>query len=156
MKKRVYVVVLLLITLLLTGCKLNQNDGKERLYLSNNYYNSDGKYIEVSNEELLDKQDETYVLFTYNNYCNLSVPCDQIFEVFMKKYKIDFLSIPYEDFKETTLHDTVLYAPSVIIVSEGKIIAYLDAESDEDLIRYTDANEFEKWLDKYVYFRSKK
>ena len=134
------ITVFLIIVLLLTGCKLNQDDGKERLYLSEKYYNSDGKYIDISSEDLLDKEDETYILFTYNNYCNLSVPCDQIFEVFMKKYKIDFLSIPYEDFKETTLHDTIEYAPSVIVIDKGEIIAYLDAESDEDLIRYTDAN----------------
>ena len=150
------ITVFLIIVLLLTGCKLNQDDGKERLYLSEKYYNSDGKYIDISREDLLDKEDETYILFTYNNYCNLSVPCDQIFEVFMKKYKIDFLSIPYEDFKETTLHDTIEYAPSVIVIDKGEIIAYLDAESDEDLIRYTDAKKIKKWLDEYVYFSSKK
>ncbi len=155
MKKKIITCLLVLMMLLLTGCKINQNDGKKRLYLSDKYY-SKGEYIDISSKDLLDKEDETYVLFTYNNYCNLSVPCDEIFSKIMAKYKIDFLSIPYEDFKNTNLHETVEFAPSIIIVNQGEIVAYLDAESDEDIIRYTDASEFEKWLDKYIYFSAKK
>jgi hypothetical protein len=34
----------------------------------------------------------------------------------MEKYDIDFLSMSYEEFKETKFHDTVEFAPSVIIV----------------------------------------
>ena len=154
--KRIIIIFLLGILFLITGCnhKTNQNDGKDRLYLTEKYYNN-GEYITVSKEELLSKESETYLLFTYNNYCNLSVPCDQIFAKFMKKYNIDILSIPYEDFKETSFYETVKFAPSILIIDKAEVIAYLDAEKDEDLNRYQDAEEFEKWLNEYIFFVSK-
>ena len=154
--RKIIIVFLLGMLLILTGCthKTNQNDGKERLYLTDDYY-SKGEYVKVTKEELSSRENETYLLFTYNNYCNLSVPCDQIFAKFMKKYKIDVLSIPYEDFKETAFYDTVKFAPSVLIIDKSKIVAYLDAEKDEDLSRYQDADEFEKWLNEYIFFVSK-
>ena len=70
----------------------------------------------------------------------------------MKKYKIDFLSIPFEEFKNTNIYKTVKYAPSVILVEKGNVVAYLDAESDDDLNKYQDINEFEEWMNNYVYF----
>ena len=70
----------------------------------------------------------------------------------MKKYNIDFVSIPFDKFKETKYYENVKYAPSIIIIKEGEIIDYLDANSDDDFNKYEDEKEFEKWLDNYVYF----
>lgn len=133
----------------LTGCNSNK-----QIYLSDKYYN-DGEYIEITNDDLENKKDETYILFTYNNYCSFSVPCDEIFKEVMKKYKIDVLSIPFEEFKNSNFHKQVKFAPSVIIVDKGKIVAYLDPESNDDLDKYQDSNKFEEWLDKYIYFNKK-
>lgn len=55
--------------------------------------------------------------------------------------------------KKTYLYKKVKYAPSVIIVKKQKIIAYLDAEKDEDMDKYQDEKEFEKWLKKYIIFQ---
>lgn len=149
-------IIIFLFLLLLAGCtsKPNQNDGKERIYLSNSYYN-EGKYIKVTSEELKDKENESYLLFTYNSYCNFSTPVEEIFEKFMKKYKIDILSIPIDEYKNTNFYEEVKYAPTVLIVKENEIIAYLDAESDEDLNKYQDSKEFENWLNNYIYFNLK-
>lgn len=152
--KKIFIVFLL--TLLLTGCtsKLNQNDDKERIYLSDEYYRK-GEFIDLNSKDLLDKKNDTYVLFTYNSYCNLPVSCEEIFKDFAKKYKIDFISISYEEFKKTKFHDTVEYAPSVMIIKSNNIVGYLDANSDDDLNVYQDLNEFESWMDKYIYFNKK-
>ncbi len=152
--KRIFIIMLSI--LLLTGCtnKLNQNDDKERIYLSDEYYRK-GEFIDLNSKDLLDKKNDTYVLFTYNSYCNLPVSCEEIFKDFAKKYKIDFISISYEEFKKTKFHDTVEYAPSVMIIEKDNIIGYLDANSDDDLNRYQDLNEFESWMDKYIYFNKK-
>ena len=39
------------------------------------------------------------------------------------------------------------------IIKNGKLINYLDTEKDEDLNRYQDSLEFEKWLNKYIYLK---
>ena len=146
-KKFVLIISLLF---LFCGCekKMNQDDDIERIHLEDKYYNK-GEFIKVESNDL---KDENYVLFIYNSYCSFSVPCDDIFDSFMKKYDIDFLSMPFDKFKETKYYGTVKYAPSIIIFEKGNIIAYLDAESDEDLNRYQDTTAFEEWMNKYVYF----
>ena len=73
----------------------------------------------------------------------------------MTKYSIDFIKIPFDKFKETYLYDEVKYAPSIIVVSDRKVITYLDANKDEDLDKYQDEKAFEKWLNNYIYFTKK-
>ena len=150
--KKIFIIMLSF--LVLTGCKLNQNDGKERMYLSNEYYNK-GEFVDIKSNDLLDKVNDTYILFTYNSYCSLPVPCEDIFKSFAKKYKIDFISIPFEEFKNTKFYETVEYAPSIIIIKNNEIVDYLDANSDKDLNKYQDQKEFETWLDNYIYFTKK-
>ena len=144
-------IFIILLCLTLTGCFFSkkQNDDKIRIYLSDKYYN-EGKFIDVKNLDNLN--DDTYILFIYNPYCNLPVPCEEIFKSFMKKYKIDFIEIPFSEFKNTNYYNKVKYAPSIIIIKNKEIIDYLDANSDEDLKKYQELKEFERWIDNYVYF----
>ena len=139
-------VVLFIITLLLiTGCSKKQI---EKFYLNNKYYN-EGKFITIKN--LDDLKNDTYVLYTYNNYCTFKIPCEEIFKEYMEKYKIDFYKIPFDQFKKTTLYTKVRYAPSIIIVKDGKIIDYLDANSNKDIEKYQDTKKFEEWINNYIY-----
>ena len=137
---------LIIITLLLSGC-FHNNSGKVKL--NKEYYN-DGSFIKVSSNQINKLKNDVYILYTYNNFCTFQIPCEDIFSEFMKKRKIDFLSISFEEFRNTYLYDTVKYAPSVIIVSNGNIIAYLDANSDDDLDKYQDSSVFEKWIGNYI------
>ena len=139
-------VVLIIITLLLiTGCKEKQI---EKFYLNNKYYN-EGKFITINNIDNLKK--DTYILYTYNNYCTFKKPCEEVFKEYMEKYKIDFYKMPFDQFKKTTLYTKVRYAPSIILVKEGKIVEYLDANSNKDLEKYQDTKKFEEWINKYIY-----
>ena len=136
-------VLLLIITLLLiTGCK------SEKIYLSDKYYN-EGNYISVKSLDGLEK--DSYVLYTYNYYCALKIPCEKVFKEYMEKYKIDFISMPFEYFKQTSFYRKVKFGPSVVVIKEGKIIAYLDADKDEDLEKYQDSKKFEEWINNYIY-----
>ena len=53
--------------------------------------------------------------------------------------------------KKTFISDTVKFAPSVVIINNGKIITYLDAESDADYEIYQDETKFDNWLNNYIY-----
>lgn len=141
--------LVLIVLITLCGCT---KDVVKRVDLSDKYYN-EGKYVEVKSSEL--PTNETYLLFTYNSYCNMEIPCDTIFQKFMDEYKIDILSMTFEEFKNTSIYNTVKYAPSIILVDNNKVIAYLDANKDEDLKNYQDAKEFTKWINKYVNLKEK-
>lgn len=142
------IIPLSLVILSLTACTLINKEPK-KIYLDDKYYGS-SDFVNVTEDDIPKK--ENFVLYTYNNYCNFSIPCDTIFKSFMESHNIAFVSIPFAKFKNTKYYQTVKYAPSVIIIKKGKVIAYLDAESNEDLIKYQDVDDFETWIEKYIYF----
>ena len=69
----------------------------------------------------------------------------------MDKYNLSFYSMPYSDLKETELYNTVKFAPSVIIIKNKKVVAYLKADSDDDYDKYQNSESFTNWLESYIY-----
>lgn len=137
---------IIIICLFLSACT-----NSSKFSIEKEYY-KESKYIDVNSEDIkeLKENKKSFIVFTYNNYCMLEIPCDEIFKKVMNKYNISFLYLPYEEMKNTFIYDEVKLAPSVILIKEGEIVAYLNAESDEDLIKYQDTEEFEKWLTSYI------
>ncbi len=107
---------------------------------------------EISINELKNKisNKESFLLYTYNNYCTFSKPCENIFENVLEKNDYFSYKIKYELLLKTIFKNKVKYAPSFIIVRKGKIIDYLDANSKDDYDKYQKEEVFEKWLKKHV------
>lgn len=137
---------IIIICLFLSACT-----NSSKFSIEKEYY-KESKFIDVTSEDIkeLKENKKSFIVFTYNNYCLLETPCDEIFKKVMDKYNISFLYLPYEEMKKTFIYNEVKLAPSVILIKEGKIVAYLDAESNEDLLKYQDTEEFEKWLTSYI------
>ncbi len=135
-------VVLLIAIFLLVGCS------NKVFYLTDKYYNN-GEFINVVAADI--NYNESFIIYSHNNFCSLPIHCETIFKGVMQKYKLDFLSISFDEFKKTSFYDEVKYASSVIIVKDGKIKAYLDVNSDDDLEKYQDVIKFEAWLKDYIY-----
>lgn len=151
--KKILLIVLVIIVLSASAFFIFHNR-ESKFYLEDKYYEGN-EFVEINGDELNNIYSNSFVLFTYNNYCNFEIPCDQIFQSFMKKNNIKILSISFSEFKKTSYYETVKYAPSIIIVKDKKIVAYLDAEKDEDIEKYQDVNKFEQWIEKYIYFSKK-
>lgn len=145
--KYIKALILCLVLIVITGCSFNKID---KIYLSDEFYN-EGKFIQVKSDDLDNYKDKNYVLFTYNNFCSLPIPCDEIFQEFMNNSKIDFLSITFEEFKNTDFYKEVKYAPSVLVVSNNKVVTYLDADKDSDIEKYQNVDKFKEWISKYIY-----
>lgn len=148
-KKVLFVIIPLLLIGIITFVLMNNKS--EKFSLEDKYYGT-GEFIDVSNSELenIIKDKENFLLYTYNNYCSLPIPCDSIFGSVMKEYGFNILQIKFSDFKETNLYKKVKLAPSVLIFKDGKLIEFLDAESDNDLKKYQDKEEFKNWLNNYI------
>ena len=145
------VVVLATSSILFFGKNKEPKEEKiEKFYLSDKYYNH-GEYITTTSEELKNLDKDNYIIYTYNNFCIFTTPCDEIFKVVMDKYKIDIVSVPFSELKKTEYYKEVKLAPSIVLIKDGKVVTYLRADSDEDFKKYQDSKEFEKWLDKYIY-----
>ena len=142
--------ILLLVPLLLVGC----TNKDEKVYLSDKYYNQ-GTYIDIVDKDMDKLKNDTYLLFVYNQFCNFKIPCDEIFQKVMNEHKVDVLSMSIDEYKTTSYFNTVRYAPTIIVISKGKVLAYLDANKDEDLDKYQSPDDFEKWLTEHVYLDKK-
>ena len=145
----------LIFLIILAGCNEKQKIADNRIYLSSKYYNNAGVYLDIKGEALNELENDNYVLYTYNPYCTFEIPCDEIFKVFMEKYKVSFLSMPFSEFKKTKFYETIKYGPTIVIVSRGTIIAYLDANSNFDLVKYQKPSSFEAWIKKYIIVENK-
>lgn len=139
--------IIIIVCLLLTACT-----NYSKFSIEKEYY-KESKFINVKSEDIekLKENKKSFIVFTYNNYCILETPCDEVFKKVMDKYSLSFLYLPYEEMKNTFIYNEVKMAPSVILIKEGKIVAYLDAESDEDLPKYQDVDEFDKWLNSFIF-----
>ncbi len=143
--KKIYYIIICILIIFTTGCSKTN----EKITLDEKYYNN-GEFIKVNSDELSKYDNENYILYSYNSYCAFQIPCEDIFKEFMNKYKIDLLSISFEEFKNTKYYKKIKYAPSIIIISKGKILAYLDPNSDDDLDKYQDVNKLEEWIKEYI------
>ena len=153
MKKVLTILIVIFSIFLLTSCKEEQNNPDDsKIYLDSKFYNK-SEFIKLKADEFEKVKDSAFVLYTYNSFCSLAVPCENIFKETMDKYDLTFYSMGIWEAQNTYVYNTVKYAPSIIIIKDKKVIAYLDAESDEDLIKYQDSDEFEKWLDKYIHLK---
>ena len=143
-------VILLLILFIIFGKSKNNI----RIYLDENYYNN-GNSVVMNSEEVNNLED-SFILFTYNSACAFSRPCEEVFDTVLKDKKIDYVMIPFNEFRETKYYDIVKYAPSVLIINKGSVISYLNPDDDNHLAYYQDEKEFEKWLSTYIYFEKEK
>lgn len=151
MKIKKIIMVIVFIILIPLSLLFITNLTKQKITLESKYYNT-GKFININSanlNELLNNK-ENFILFTYNNFCTFKVSCDEIFNESIKELNITILKIPFDEFKTTDLYNEVNYAPSVILIKEGKIIKYLNPEKNEDLPKYQDKKEFISWIKEYI------
>lgn len=157
MKKIVIGIIISIIILCTIGLLINKNQPNKKVYLTKKYYeNKEQAFLQVDEQEIKKLKDETFILYTFNSFCKFPIPCDSIFEQFMKDNNITIVSIPYDKYKLTDYVKKVKYAPSILIINKNKVIAYLDADKDEDVNKYQDIEEFTNWVKEYIYLKNKK
>ena len=158
MNKKLIIIIVVLVVLIGIGSSIMYFSKKnEKFYIEDTFYNKGGlQDISINEVNKLIKNKKSFVLFTYNDFCTFSVPCDSVFEDTSKSLDIQILQIPYRDFKKTVLKKEIDYGPSILIIKEGKVVKYLDAESDKDKELYQDVSKFKTWLSKYIYTKKEK
>lgn len=141
------IILLVLVILSMTGCTKENS----KFYLNDEYYNA-GKLVDIDSKELTNilKSNDSFILFTFNPYCNFKVSCENVVENFSKNNNITIFKIPFEEFKSTKLYNTIKYAPSIILINNGKIETYLDPNKDEDSIKYQEEKALKDYIEMYI------
>lgn len=136
--------------LLISGCS------SKTFYLDDSLYGN-GEVIQINKDDFeeLEKNKNSFAIFIYMPGCTSCNNFDKVLEEYIDKYDIKFYSIEITETKDTSISEKVRYSPSVVIYNKGKMVAYLDAISDDDLKYYESVDGFNTWFTKYVNIKNK-
>lgn len=110
-------------------------------------------YMEIGPEEYekLIEDKKSFVVMVDQGGCTTA---DRLREEFVRKFAVDkrikVYKMMFSDVKKSSMGDFVKYYPSVAVISKGKVIGWLRADSDEDADAYNKYEAFEEWIKKYL------
>lgn len=143
MKK--FLIFICIFSLLLVGCDNKTFSLEEKYYSTSEFIELDTETLE---KNVNDK--ESFAVFIYQPLCTASYEFNKVLTEFADDYKINFYKMSYNTMKETFLGEKIKYYPSLVIFREGKVVDYLDADSDEDVDYFKNVNDFKGWFSDYV------
>lgn len=106
--------------------------------------------LDVAGYEELMEAKKSFVVFVDQGGCDTADRLRNFVSDYAKEKGIKIYRMMFSEVKETSLHESVKYYPSVAIVSNGKVVGALRADSDEDASAYNDYFDFTKWIGKHL------
>ena len=155
MKKVLRVFFLLLALTLCVACKKEEPTPEpekiEPFTLKEEFY-KESKITDINLEELkkLIDDKESFIAYVYLPGCSSCAAFKTVLDAFQEEYTLSFYSVQIKYAKETVIGEKIKYAPSFVVFKEGKLVGYLDAESDKDKDSYESVDNFKKWLTQYI------
>ena len=154
MKKGLRVVLLLLALTICIACKKDEPKEEVKIDsfdLKEEYY-TEARLDEVELDglkKLIDDK-ESFGVFVYLPGCTSCAAFSVVLDDFLKDNQVVFYKTQIKYAKETEIGSKIKYAPSFVVFKEGKVVSYLDAESDKDKPVYETKENFKEWLTKYI------
>lgn len=154
MKKKNFILLSLLlisIIIILIVLIINKKNNNSIRLEECDYKNSE--LVSLDEEKLKEKQNnkETFIVYIHiPGLCTSEIPFDPIVNKFMEENEITIYSLPYNILKNTNLNDEIKYSPSLAIIKEGKLLTFLDANSDKDFEYYSSIEGLTKWIKTYI------
>ena len=156
MKKRVLriiipIVIILILIVVIIERNFIQKTSDFMFYLEEKYY-GDSIFNEIESNDLnnLINDKESFAIFIHQPFCSTSYEFNKILTKFAEENKISFYKMSFDEMKKTVMYENIKYYPSFAIYNDGKLIDFLEADSDEDLNRYKDMEEFKNWFNGYI------
>lgn len=156
MKKRILriiipIVIILIFIVVIIERNFIQKTSNFMFYLEEKYY-GDSVFNEIESNDLnnLINDKESFAIFIHQPFCSTSYEFNKILTKFSEENKISFYKMSFDEMKKTVMYENIKYYPSFAIYNNGKLIDFLDAESDEDLNCYKDMEEFKNWFNSYI------
>lgn len=122
-----------------------------KVVLSQEYYSKNPKFIDLSADkyEELIKSKKSFVILVDQNGCTTADRVRKYVTNYMTEKGVDIYKMMFKEVKSSSLNDYVKYYPSVVIVSNGRVRAYLRADKDADADAYNDYSAFTSWINQY-------
>lgn len=121
----------------------------EKVTLSSEYINNSGiKEITKDEYQKLVEEKKSFILLSHLPDCQAKIM--QYTKDYAAEHNILINDINWAAFREIAKENGVNFAPTVIVVSNGKIISFLRSDSDADIAKYNEYNDFKNWLDSLI------
>ncbi|MBQ3348594.1 hypothetical protein IJG90_03710 [Candidatus Saccharibacteria bacterium] len=142
-------------SVLFAGMLAGWFDGDSKVTISSEYMCSAAEAEEFINLTASDYEElvadgKSFVIFVDQGGCTTADGLRGRIIEYAKKKGIKINRIMFSEMKETSLYDKVKFYPSVAVVSDGEVVAYLRADSDADAAVYNDYEALEGWLMRYL------
>lgn len=123
-----------------------------RVKLDAEYYADGAEFMPLTAGEYegLVGAKKSFVVFVDQDGCTTADRLREYVTRYMTETGILAYRMMFEEVKESSLHTQVKYYPSVVVVSRGRVMAYLRADSDEDAGEYNNYDEFKDWMSRYL------
>lgn len=116
------------------------------------YGTSEAIDINKDEYEKLINEKKSFVVMVDKPDCYTTADMRKRMAEFPDDMQFKYYRIMWSQAKESSLHEHVKFVPSVAIVRAGKVVDFLDADSDEDTAKYNDAQALQDWIREYVVF----
>lgn len=138
---------------LVTGIMALQRQPKEPVPVINEEIQVElgekGAVTEITAAEFaqLVESKQSFVVAMHRTTCSAEFPLMAVAEEYAKSKNAILYALSEDEFKQTTLAETVKYLPSAAIYRDGELVKYLDAEKDEDSPYYKTVEGFGEWAE---------
>ena len=122
--------------------------------LSDEYYGTSEMLTGLTAEEYekLLSEKRSFVVMVDKPGCITTPPMRERMANFPDNMQFKYYQFMWSEAKESSLHNYVTFVPSVAIIREGEVVAWLRADSDEDTEYFNSAEALQAWVAKYVAF----
>ena len=157
-QKQIFGLVVALVVVLLGGVlfmgAVSGWFGDEKAVLDDEYrcVECDGEFVGLSIEEYeeLIESKKTFVVFVDQGGCTTADRLREYVREWAMSSGVKVYRMMFDNIKQTSLHDFVKYYPSMVVVSKGKVVAWLRADADEDAAAYNGHDDFKGWIEKFL------
>lgn len=152
-RKKIIIISVAILSVLVVTFSIGFSNGwfeNQKVTLSQEYYNTKNEFLKLDTESYnkLVEEKKSFLIITYLPGCTAKII--EFVNNFSKEHNVAFYYYNFADFKNSELHNSIKYAPSVAIISEGKLVKFLRSDSNDDAKYYNSYESFKTWLESLI------
>lgn len=116
---------------------------------------SGGNYGEAATPEItaaefedLVAEKQSFIVVAHMMLCPAELPLKDVAKKLAQEEKLRIYFLNENEFAQTELKAEIKYLPTAVVMRDGKVVKFLDAEADEDVGAYQTVEGLKEWLDK--------
>lgn len=116
---------------------------------------SEGNYGEAATPEItaaefrnLVAEKQSFIVVAHMMLCPAELPLKDVAKRLARGEKLRIYFLNEHEFEQTKLKDEIKYLPTAVVIRDGKVVEFLDAEADEDVEGYQTVEGLKDWLEK--------